>query len=149
MGAVTVQTYYHASLMPMTSISGLSNTAQLQPAGSETHRHVEPDRHASTVMSHHCVTPLCHTTWDCRNDVAAMLFICHAGYKPWKITHASDNFQQLYDWAVVLVEKGLAYVCHQKPEDIKGKNPPPSPWRDRPIAESLQLFQVSLATLGQ
>ena len=64
------------------------------------------------------------------------------GYKPWKITHASDNFQQLYEWAVRLTERGLAYVCHQKAEDIKGKNPPPSPWRDRPIAESLRLFEV-------
>ena len=36
---------------------------------------------------------------------------------------------------------GHAYVCHQKYEDIKGHNPPPSPWRDRPIEESLQLFE--------
>ncbi|XP_067934421.1 glutamine--tRNA ligase-like [Watersipora subatra] len=63
------------------------------------------------------------------------------GYKPWKITHASDNFQQLYDWAVRLIERDLAYICHQKHEDIKGKNPPPSPWRDRPVAESLRLFE--------
>ena len=36
---------------------------------------------------------------------------------------------------------GHAYVCHQKYEEIKGHNPPPSPWRDRPVAESLQLFE--------
>lgn len=66
------------------------------------------------------------------------------GYKPWKITHASDHFQQLYEWAVRLIEKNLAYVCHQRPEDVKGKNAPPSPWRDRPIPESLRLFEVSL-----
>lgn len=65
------------------------------------------------------------------------------GYKPAAITHSSDNFQQLYDWAVKLIEKGMAYVCHQKSEEIKGFNPPPSPWRDRPIDESLQLFQVA------
>lgn len=35
------------------------------------------------------------------------------GYKPYKITFASDYFQQLYDLAVVLIKKGLAYVCHQ------------------------------------
>ncbi|XP_032666418.1 probable glutamine--tRNA ligase [Odontomachus brunneus] len=62
------------------------------------------------------------------------------GYKPAKITHSSDYFQQLFEWAVILIKKGLAYVCHQSSEDIKGFNPPPSPWRDRPIEESLQLF---------
>ncbi|XP_033354259.1 probable glutamine--tRNA ligase isoform X2 [Bombus vosnesenskii] len=62
------------------------------------------------------------------------------GYKPAKITHSSDYFQQLYEWAIVLIEKDLAYVCHQSSEEIKGFNPPPSPWRDRPISESLQLF---------
>lgn len=66
------------------------------------------------------------------------------GYEPYKVTHASDNFQQLYDWAVELIRRGLAYVCHQKVEEIKGHNPPPSPWRDRPIAESLQLFEVGI-----
>ena len=35
------------------------------------------------------------------------------GYKPYKITHSSDNFQQLYEWAKLLINKGLAYVCHQ------------------------------------
>ncbi|XP_054016254.1 probable glutamine--tRNA ligase isoform X1 [Hylaeus anthracinus] len=63
------------------------------------------------------------------------------GYKPAKITHSSDNFQQLYEWAIKLIEKGLAYVCHQSSEEMKGFNPPPSPWRDRPVSESLQLFQ--------
>ncbi|XP_037027295.1 probable glutamine--tRNA ligase [Bradysia coprophila] len=63
------------------------------------------------------------------------------GYKPAKITHSSDNFQQLYDWAVVLIKKGLAYVCHQGADEMKGFNPLPSPWRDRPIEESLQLFE--------
>ena len=36
---------------------------------------------------------------------------------------------------------GDAYVCHQKYEEIKGHNPPPSPWKDRPMEESLQLFE--------
>ncbi|XP_059475258.1 probable glutamine--tRNA ligase [Neocloeon triangulifer] len=63
------------------------------------------------------------------------------GYKPYKITHSSDNFQQLYLWAVELIKKDLAYVCHQKPEELKGFNPPPSPWRTRPVEESLQLFE--------
>lgn len=63
------------------------------------------------------------------------------GYKPDRITHSSDNFQQLYEWAVVLIMKGLAYVCHQTAEQMKGFNPEPSQWRDRPVEENLQLFE--------
>uniref|UniRef100_A0A8C5QMP1 glutamine--tRNA ligase n=1 Tax=Leptobrachium leishanense TaxID=445787 RepID=A0A8C5QMP1_9ANUR len=63
------------------------------------------------------------------------------GYKPHAVTHASDNFGQLYEWAVELIKRGHAYVCHQKVEEIKGYNPPPSPWRDRPVEESLFLFE--------
>lgn len=63
------------------------------------------------------------------------------GYTPYQITHSSDNFQQLYEWAVLLIKKNLAYVCHQKLEEIRGFNPPPSPYRDRPIEESLALFE--------
>lgn len=63
------------------------------------------------------------------------------GYKPSQITYSSDNFQQLYEWAIVLINKGLAYVCHQPADEMKGFNPKPSAWRDRPIAESLQLFE--------
>ena len=67
-----------------------------------------------------------------------------AGYKPYKITHSSDYFQELYDLAVELIKRGHAYVCHQKAEDLKGHNPPPSPWANRPINESLALFEVGL-----
>ncbi|KAF2878943.1 hypothetical protein ILUMI_27216 [Ignelater luminosus] len=63
------------------------------------------------------------------------------GYKPYKITHSSDYFDQLYNWAVQLIKSGLAYVCHQTADEMKGFNPQPSPWRDRPIEESLQLFE--------
>eukprot|EP00118_Oscarella_pearsei_P002818 m.11750 g.11750 ORF g.11750 m.11750 type:complete len:759 (+) comp23586_c0_seq2:134-2410(+) len=63
------------------------------------------------------------------------------GHKPWKITHSSDYFDELYDMAVELIQRGLAYVCHQQHEEIKGHNPPPSPWRNRPIKESLLLFE--------
>ncbi|XP_056630612.1 probable glutamine--tRNA ligase isoform X2 [Diorhabda sublineata] len=63
------------------------------------------------------------------------------GYTPYKITHSSDYFDQLYEWAIELIKKGLAYVCHQTADEMKGFNPEPSPWRDRPIAENLQLFQ--------
>jgi glutaminyl-tRNA synthetase len=63
------------------------------------------------------------------------------GYKPYKITYSSDYFDQLYQYACELITRDLAYVCHQKQEEIKGFNPPPSPWRDRPVSESLQLFE--------
>ncbi|XP_059622041.1 probable glutamine--tRNA ligase [Phlebotomus argentipes] len=63
------------------------------------------------------------------------------GYTPARITHSSDNFQQLYDWALLLIRRGLAYVCHQSGEQMKGFSAPPSPWRDRPAAESLLLFE--------
>uniref|UniRef100_A0A8C9WEV8 Glutamine--tRNA ligase n=1 Tax=Scleropages formosus TaxID=113540 RepID=A0A8C9WEV8_SCLFO len=63
------------------------------------------------------------------------------GYKPYKVTYASDNFQELYDLAVELIRRGHAYVCHQRVEELKGHNPPPSPWRDRPVEESLILFE--------
>lgn len=37
--------------------------------------------------------------------------------------------------------RGHAYVCHQKPEELKGHNVATSPWRDRPVEESLVLFE--------
>ncbi len=61
--------------------------------------------------------------------------------------YASDYFEKLYQFAVQLIEKDLAYVDEQSPEDIRktrgtltapGVN---SPFRDRPAAESLDLFQ--------
>ncbi|KAF7695069.1 glutamine--tRNA ligase [Silurus meridionalis] len=63
------------------------------------------------------------------------------GYKPYAITHASDNFQKLYDLAVDLIRRGHAYVCHQRSEELKGHNVPLSPWRDRPVEESIVLFE--------
>ncbi|KAJ4808672.1 Glutamine--tRNA ligase [Rhynchospora pubera] len=64
------------------------------------------------------------------------------GWEPFKITYTSDYFQDLYDLAVELIKKGLAYVDHQTPEEIKEyrEKMMNSPWRDRPIDESLKLF---------
>uniref|UniRef100_A0A8C9B0I9 Glutamine--tRNA ligase n=1 Tax=Prolemur simus TaxID=1328070 RepID=A0A8C9B0I9_PROSS len=64
------------------------------------------------------------------------------GYTPYKVTYASDYFDQLYAWAVELIRRGQAYVCHQRGEELKGHNPLPSPWRDRPVEESLLLFEA-------
>ena len=59
--------------------------------------------------------------------------------------YASDYFEQMYDYAVELIKKGLAYVCQLTPEEFKEyrgdvNTPARSPWRDRPIEESLDLF---------
>lgn len=59
----------------------------------------------------------------------------------------SDYFPQLYAFATTLIEKGLAFVDDSTPEEIalqKGDTTKPgvnSPYRDRPIAENLDLFR--------
>ncbi|KAG2700874.1 hypothetical protein I3843_06G017900 [Carya illinoinensis] len=64
------------------------------------------------------------------------------GWEPLKITYTSDYFQDLYDLAVELIRCGHAYVDHQTPDEIKEyrEKKMNSPWRDRPVAESLKLF---------
>ena len=63
-----------------------------------------------------------------------------------KVTYSSDNFQQLYDWAILLIKKGKAYVDSQTSEEMaeqkgtpttEGKN---SPHRDRGVEENLNIF---------
>ena len=63
------------------------------------------------------------------------------GYKPYKITHASDYFHQMYKFAQFLIGKGLAYVCHMSKDELKGSQVKTSPWRDRPINENQKLFE--------
>ena len=63
------------------------------------------------------------------------------GYEPYKITAASDNFEKLYQLAVKLIKEDLAYICHQEQSEIQGHNIEDSPWRNRPIEESLALFE--------
>ena len=60
--------------------------------------------------------------------------------------YGSDYFEQDYQYAVELIRKGLAYVCELTPEEFKANRgdvgiPAVSPYRDRPIEESLDLFQ--------
>ena len=57
----------------------------------------------------------------------------------------SDYFEKDYEYAVELIKKGLAYVCELTPEQFREyrgdvNTPAVSPWRDRPIEESLDLF---------
>ncbi len=60
--------------------------------------------------------------------------------------YASEYFDQMYEYAVELIEKGLAYVCELTPEQVREyrgdiQTPAKSPYRDRPITESLDLFR--------
>jgi len=61
--------------------------------------------------------------------------------------HASDYFEQLYEWAEYLIRTGKAYVDDQSQEEMRltrgtltepGRN---GPWRDRPVEENLDLFR--------
>lgn len=69
------------------------------------------------------------------------------GFKWGNIYHASDYFQQLWDFAVRLIKEGKAYVDEQSSELIAQQKGTPtqagisSPYRDRPVAESLALFE--------
>ena len=69
------------------------------------------------------------------------------GFEWDKECYASDYFQQLYDWAEELINKGLAFVDSQSSEQIaEQKGTPsepgtPSPFRDRTVSENLRLFQ--------
>ena len=64
-----------------------------------------------------------------------------------KVTYASDYFGKLYDWAVQLVKKGLAYVDDQSPEEVsanRGTLTEPgkeSPYRNRSVEENLDLLE--------
>ena len=68
------------------------------------------------------------------------------GYTWAKETYSSDNFQKLYEWAVFLIDQDLAYVDSQTSEEMaiqKGTPTKPgenSPFRSRPVSESLALF---------
>jgi glutaminyl-tRNA synthetase len=84
-----------------------------------------------------------------REDVAWL------GWKPDPVTFTSDYFDELYNLAVELIKRDKAYICHQTKAEIEAcreiarkkiANPasegdPCSPWRNRPIAESLKLFE--------
>jgi glutaminyl-tRNA synthetase len=61
--------------------------------------------------------------------------------------YASDYFQQLYDWAVIMINKGKAYVDSQSSEDMAAQKGTPTqpgvdgPYRNRSVAENLALFE--------
>ena len=60
--------------------------------------------------------------------------------------YGSDYFDRTFDLAVGLIKRGLAYICEMTPDEFKARRgdigvPAVSPYRDRPIEESLDLFE--------
>lgn len=53
------------------------------------------------------------------------------GYQPWKITHASDNFGHLYNYAVQLIKQGDAFVCSETKNQLKINRQAGNPSKDR------------------
>jgi len=70
------------------------------------------------------------------------------GFHWGNVYYASDYFQQLWDFAIWLIEQGKAYVDEQSSEEIAAQKGTPtqpgvaSPYRDRPIEENLRLFRL-------
>ena len=62
--------------------------------------------------------------------------------------YASDYFQQLYDWAILMIKKGKAYVDSQSSEDMAAQKGTPTqpgidgPYRNRSVEENLTLFEA-------
>jgi len=78
-----------------------------------------------------------------KRDVAWLGF----EWKPARIFHAADYFDQLYDFAIQLIKLGKAYVCDLNADEVRqyrgtltepGKN---SPYRERSVEENLDLFE--------
>jgi glutaminyl-tRNA synthetase len=69
------------------------------------------------------------------------------GYSWANECYSSDYFQQLFDWAVLLIKNGKAYVDSQSSEDMRAQKGTPtsvgtnSPFRNRTVDENLELFQ--------
>lgn len=69
------------------------------------------------------------------------------GFKYDKELYASDYFETLYEWAVQMIKDGKAYVDEQSSEEITAQRKNPfedgidSPFRNRPVEESLELFE--------
>jgi len=62
-----------------------------------------------------------------------------------RLYFGSDYFDKTYELALGLIKKGLAYICELSPEEVKARRgdvgvPATSPYRDRPVEESIDLF---------
>jgi glutaminyl-tRNA synthetase len=64
-----------------------------------------------------------------------------------RLLHSSDYFQQMYEYAVLLIQKGKAYVCDLSPEEMRRSRGTattpgtPSPTRDRAVDENIHLLE--------
>lgn len=96
-----------------------------------------------TLWDHACVRPLSKALWPCcgsYSQVKHITWACIGVYKTALSVYVA--VQSLYWLFFPLFScRGHAYVCHQKGEELKGHNVAHSPWRDRPIEESLVLFE--------
>ena len=69
------------------------------------------------------------------------------GYSWENETYSSDNFQQLYEWAILLIKKGKAYIDSQSSEKMAEQKGTPtthgtnSPFRNREVEENLMIFE--------
>lgn len=98
---------------------------------------------------------VCHLRFDDTNPVKEDLEYVHAiqadihwlGFEWDALRHASDYFGIFYQCALQLISDGLAFVCDQSAEEVReyrgtltepGRN---SPWRERSVAENLDLFR--------
>ena len=65
------------------------------------------------------------------------------GYKPYKITYASEYFPYLYECAIALIKKGKAFICHQTKQEMSEFREKciESPYRNTPIEENLEKFE--------
>ena len=69
------------------------------------------------------------------------------GYSWENETYSSDNFQQLYEWAILLIKKGKAYIDSQTSEKMAEQKGTPtthgtnSPFRNREVEENLTIFE--------
>ena len=98
---------------------------------------------------------ICNLRFDDTNPVAEdveyidsiMEDIRWLGYEWENVYYASDYFQQLWDFAIQLIKEDKAYVDEQSAEEIAQQKGTPtvpgthSPYRDRPMEESLELFK--------
>ena len=70
------------------------------------------------------------------------------GFKWAEERYASDYFQQLYDWAVLMIKNGKAYIDSQSSEDMAAQKGTPTqpgidgPYRNRSVDENLSLFEA-------
>jgi glutaminyl-tRNA synthetase len=66
------------------------------------------------------------------------------GYTPYKVTYASDYFEDLYNLAVYLIKRGKAFVCHQTKQEMNDyrEKKMDSPYRTRSVEENVKLFEM-------